>query len=68
MFLGALLWFMKMTCMAYLGLSFQLLEFDETMTYYKSVYFAGHVLVAMLYIAGRVIAPKMLVKDEKKGL
>lgn len=68
MFLGALLWFLKMTCMAYLGLSFQLLQFDETMTYYKSVYFAGHVIVAVLYLTGRIIAPKILVKDEKKGL
>ncbi|XP_033214251.1 lysophospholipid acyltransferase 7 [Belonocnema kinseyi] len=60
--LGAFLWFMKMSCMAYLGLSFQLLELHETMTYYKSIYFAGHILVALLYLTGQIIAPKIFIK------
>jgi hypothetical protein len=43
--------------MSYLGLSFQLLELGETLTFYRSVYFAGHVLVLALYLVGRLAWP-----------
>ncbi|KAJ8665289.1 hypothetical protein QAD02_006951 [Eretmocerus hayati] len=55
--LHCLLWFTRMSCMSYLGLSFQLLEFHETLTFYKSVYFAGHFIVLGLYVIGRLVRP-----------
>lgn len=53
--LHCLLWFTRISCMSYLGLSFQLLQLDETLTFYRSIYFAGHLLVLGLYVIGRLV-------------
>ena len=55
-----MLWFMRMSCMSYLGLSFQLLELHESLTFYRSIYFSGHLLVLCLYVIGRLIRPYVL--------
>ena len=44
-------WYEKTTCMAYLGISFLVLDFKETLAYYKLVYFSGHIIALTLYIA-----------------
>ncbi|KAK9302226.1 hypothetical protein QLX08_005675 [Tetragonisca angustula] len=43
-------WYEKTTCMAYLGMSFLLLDFKENLVYYKLVYFSGHIIALVLYI------------------
>lgn len=55
--LHCLLWFTRITCMSYLGLSFQLLELGETLTFYRSIFFAGHALVLALYVIGQLVWP-----------
>ncbi|XP_015595369.1 lysophospholipid acyltransferase 7 isoform X2 [Cephus cinctus] len=62
--LGLLMWFLKSTCMAYLGISFQLLKLEETLAYYNSVYYAGQLLVVILYIVGLVLKPFILEKSK----
>lgn len=66
-----LLWYEKTTCMAYLGMSFLLLGFHETMHYYKAVYFSGHVVALLLYITVLCLKPYVLkrtaeTKDKEK--
>ncbi|XP_066601375.1 lysophospholipid acyltransferase 7 isoform X2 [Prorops nasuta] len=62
------MWFMRTSCMAYLSFAFQLLEFYKTVHYYYSVYFAGHILVAILYGIGKFASPHILVDKKRKEL
>ncbi|XP_012258883.1 lysophospholipid acyltransferase 7 [Athalia rosae] len=59
-------WFMKTFCMCYLGLSFQVLKMADALTLYGTIYFVGHILVAVLYVIGRIIKPYILVKPKDK--
>ncbi|CAK9817028.1 Lysophospholipid acyltransferase 7 [Anthophora quadrimaculata] len=43
-------WYEKTTCMAYLGVSFLLLDFYDIMHYYKSVYFSGQIISLLMYV------------------
>ncbi|XP_014206154.1 lysophospholipid acyltransferase 7 [Copidosoma floridanum] len=61
--LHCLLWFSRMSCMSYLGLSFQLLELNETLTFYRRVYFLGHLAVLALYVIGRLVRPYVSLAD-----
>ncbi|XP_058795095.1 lysophospholipid acyltransferase 7 [Phymastichus coffea] len=63
--LHCLLWFTRISCMSYLGLSFQLLEFHESWTFYKRCYFAGHLIVLVLYVIGRLAKPYVLQAQKK---
>ncbi|XP_076626544.1 membrane bound O-acyltransferase domain containing farjavit [Colletes latitarsis] len=54
-----LLWYEKTTCMAYLGVPFLLLDFGESLHYYKSVYFAGHGVAIALYVIFRFLKAKI---------
>ncbi|XP_053998705.1 lysophospholipid acyltransferase 7 [Hylaeus anthracinus] len=55
-----LLWYEKTTCMAYLGIPFLLLDFGESLHYYKSVYFSGHILAIALYVIFRFLKPRII--------
>ncbi|XP_078035527.1 membrane bound O-acyltransferase domain containing farjavit [Augochlora pura] len=57
-----ILWYEKTTCMAYLGVAFLLLGLEESIYYYKSVYFAGHIVAITLYILFRCLKPYILQK------
>ncbi|XP_050461305.1 lysophospholipid acyltransferase 7 isoform X3 [Cataglyphis hispanica] len=54
------LWWAKLTCMAYLGVPFQLLRFQEIIHFYKSLYFSGHILGLGLYLIVRILKPYLL--------
>ena len=51
----AFMWFMRFSCMSYLALGFQVLTFEHTFGYYSSIYFAGHVLVGLLWAVGKML-------------
>ncbi|XP_076656148.1 membrane bound O-acyltransferase domain containing farjavit [Halictus rubicundus] len=55
-----ILWYEKTTCMAYLGVAFLLLGLEESIQYYKSIYFGGHILAIMLYVVFRCLKPIIL--------
>ncbi|XP_031833000.1 membrane bound O-acyltransferase domain containing farjavit [Nomia melanderi] len=62
-----LLWYEKTTCMAYLGVPFLLLGMEESLQYYKSIYFAGHILAIVLYVSFRFLKPYILKPIENKA-
>ncbi|CAL7934899.1 unnamed protein product [Xylocopa violacea] len=47
----ALGWYERTTCMAYLGVSFLLLDFGDSLHFYKQIYFSDHIITLLLYIA-----------------
>lgn len=57
-----LLWYERTTAMAYLGMPFLLLDFFDIMTYYKLVFFSGHIAALILYTAARCLQPYALEK------
>lgn len=59
-------WFMKTFCMSYLAASFQVLKLRDALNFYGSVYYAGQVLVAILYVIGRILQPYILEKSKIK--
>nr|ACO11537.1 Membrane-bound O-acyltransferase domain-containing protein 6 [Caligus rogercresseyi] len=70
----ALGWFIRVQTFSYLSMAFQLLSISSTLTYWRSIYFLGHVLAALAYVIGlgivRPLAHKYLpdpvvVKDKK---
>ncbi|XP_046608573.1 lysophospholipid acyltransferase 7 [Neodiprion virginianus] len=63
---GFMGWFMKTFCMSYLAASFQVLKLRDALNYYGSVYYVGQVLVAVLYVIGRILQPYILVKPKVK--
>lgn len=52
---GLFLWWSKLTCMAYLGVAFQLLDFYAIINFYKRLYFSGHILGVVFYLLGRIL-------------
>ncbi|OAD53371.1 Lysophospholipid acyltransferase 7 [Eufriesea mexicana] len=58
----ALGWYVKTTCMAYLGVQFILLGFEDSMHYYKLVYFSGHIIAVLLYVMALYCRPYLLPK------
>ncbi|EZA61452.1 hypothetical protein DMN91_003662 [Ooceraea biroi] len=52
---GLFMWWAKLTCMAYLGVPFQLLQYQEIIHFYKSLYFSGHILGLVLYLLVRIL-------------
>ncbi|XP_063995610.1 lysophospholipid acyltransferase 7 [Diachasmimorpha longicaudata] len=64
--LWALLYFLRFSCMSYLGIGFQLLEYDNTVYYFTNIYAAGHIFVGILYIIGRQMKPPSIVETDKR--
>lgn len=62
-------WFLKMRAYDYMCMGFVLLTFSDTVRYWKSIYFAIHVLATFFIILGRILAPRATgnyKKEEKK--
>ena len=62
-------WFVRMRWFDYLGMGFLLLRIDATLSYWTSVYFAGHMSLVVLYLIGVIIVNplmKILIKKEQK--
>lgn len=57
---GFFMWWAKLTCMAYLGVPFQLLGFQEIIYFYKSLYFSGHILGLVAYLVLRILKTHFL--------
>ena len=49
-------WFFKMRGFDYNCMGFLLLKLDATLRYWKSIYFAGHLVILAFYIIGTVVA------------
>ena len=45
-------WFLKMRAFDYMCMGFLLLRLDLTLSYWKSIYFAGHVMAAIFIAIG----------------
>lgn len=56
------LWFMRLSCMAYLGIPFMLLSFQEIIDFYKHLYVGGHIVLFILYIVMWSLKPVLLGK------
>lgn len=52
--------------MAYLSFAMLLLDYSKIFTYYNSVYWVGHILTIILYVAGIVLTPYLLPKTISK--
>ncbi|EFN78811.1 lysophospholipid acyltransferase 7 [Harpegnathos saltator] len=63
---GFFLWWAKLTCMAYLGVPFQLLHFYKIIHFYKSLYFSGHILGLVLYLFVRILKIYFLKRRQDK--
>jgi len=48
-------WFVRMRWFDYLGMGFLLLRVDATLTYWSSVFFIGHVSLAVFYLIGLAV-------------
>lgn len=48
-------WVFKMQAFSYMGMAFYLLQVDETLRFWNSLYFGGHVLVVGFYLLGQLI-------------
>ncbi|XP_026670048.1 lysophospholipid acyltransferase 7 [Ceratina calcarata] len=59
-------WYEKTTCMAYLGVPFLLLGFEDCMHYYKQVYFSGHIVALLMYVTVLCCKPYILKKAKKE--
>jgi hypothetical protein len=59
------LWCTKLTCMAYLGLPFQLLQFQQIIHFYKTLYFSGHILGFVLYVLLQILKMFLLKRSSQ---
>ncbi|XP_049853119.1 lysophospholipid acyltransferase 7 isoform X1 [Schistocerca gregaria] len=59
-----ILWFFKMQEFGYMTTAFLLLRLDKTLHYWKSIYFIGHLIAAVLYLVG--ISIEYCVHKKKK--
>ncbi|XP_046654481.1 lysophospholipid acyltransferase 7-like [Daphnia pulicaria] len=55
--------FMKIQWFSYMGVAFSLLAMDVTLAYWKSIYFIGHLLVPVFYLACLTIPTAKPVKS-----
>lgn len=63
---GFFLWWSKLTCMAYLGVPFQLLRFQEIVHFYKSLYFSGHILGLGFFLIVRTLKIHLLKRQTEE--
>ena len=59
------LWFGRVTCMAYLGMSFQILEFWNSIYFYNNIYWIGHIALVIFYVGGLLMKPYVLPKKAR---
>lgn len=65
-------WFLKMRAYDYMCMGFVLLTFSDTVRYWRSIYFAIHVVAVFFLIVGKVLAmtapraPRKEAKEEIK--
>ncbi|XP_077323289.1 membrane-bound acylglycerophosphatidylinositol O-acyltransferase mboat7-like isoform X2 [Lithobates pipiens] len=61
-------WFLKMRAYDYMCMGFVLLTFSDTVRYWKSIYFAIHILATFFIILGRMLAPRApsVIRNNKK--
>jgi lysophospholipid acyltransferase 7 len=57
-------WFFKMRGFDYNCMGFLLLRLDSTLRYWKSIYFAGHLVTAAFYLLGTAVK-RMRLKKKK---
>ena len=50
-------WFFKMRAFEYMSMSFLLLGFSATLRYWWSIYFIGHISIALFILIGYVFRP-----------
>jgi len=53
----SLCWFFKMRSFEYMSMSFLLLGFSATLRYWSSIYFGGHVMLAIFILVGHIYRP-----------
>ena len=58
-------WFFKMRGFDYMCMGFLLLSYKSTVTYWKSIYFLGHIVVVIFLIIGNAI---VLLRPKTKPL
>ncbi|XP_078335706.1 membrane-bound acylglycerophosphatidylinositol O-acyltransferase mboat7-like isoform X2 [Crassostrea virginica] len=51
-------WFFKMRGFDYMCMGFLLLRLDYTLTYWKSIFFIGHIVTAMFLVTGMLLRKK----------
>ncbi len=51
---------MRVTWFSYLGMAFRLLRIDTTLQYWSSVYYIGHLVMPLFYVAGLVIVKPLV--------
>ncbi|KAK2574954.1 hypothetical protein KPH14_008717 [Odynerus spinipes] len=61
-----ILWLMRLSCMAYLGVPFLLLGLQEILQFYANLYYAGHICAIILYIIARCIKPMVITQNKEK--
>lgn len=59
-------WFCKMRSFDYMNMGFCLLTFQSTVTYWKSIYFCGHLFIIFFIIFGTIINTLGLSLGKKK--
>ena len=60
-------WFWKQRSLDYMAMAFLLLGLRETLHYWGSIYFLGHVWVAVFMLIGYVCKPKRASRKGEKG-
>lgn len=61
-----ILWISRLSCMAYLGVPFLLLGYEEILQFYKNLYYSGHIIAIVLYITAICMKPIVIKKNEDK--
>ncbi|XP_043491175.1 lysophospholipid acyltransferase 7 [Polistes fuscatus] len=61
------LWAMRVSCMAYLGVPFLLLDFRQILQFYANLYYLGHISSLILYIVARLLKPYIIKKNAEKN-
>jgi len=56
----------KMQAFGYMGMAFLLLRVDATFYYWQSIFFFGHVIIAIMYVIGILFLKKKRPEIEKK--
>lgn len=59
-------WFFKMAAFSYLGIAFHLLSIRNVIHYYNSIYHAGALIGAILYLSGLYLLKAKTAKEKKK--
>lgn len=57
-------WFLRMQMFSYLGMAFQLLRIDTTMTFWRSVAFVGHTMLPICYVLGLYVVKPLMGKTK----